>query len=389
MNWREQLAAGLDRDEAQGLRRGLRTLAGPSRPEAVIDGRRVVQFASNNYLGLANHPRVVAAAQAAAVRWGTGSGASPLVAGHQAIHAQLEQALAQSKGAEAALVFATGSLANLGAMAVLPGEDGQVFLDKLDHATLYDGAKLSGAAMARFPHQDLGRLEALLAQARAAGSHRLVVAVDAVYSMDGDMAPLPQLLELAQSHDAILVVDEAHSTGVLGARGHGILEQFGIQSWPAPLVLTGTLSKALGSLGGYVAGPRVVIETLLNRSRAYIYATALGAPAAAAALEALQVMEDEPQHLRRLWDATHEVAGRLAALGWSTEPSVTPILPLRVGAAEQAMALQRRLWEAGFLVPAIRPPTVPANACRLRLSLSAEHEPRHWEALLGCLGRRP
>ena len=389
MSWREELAVELDRDEAQGLRRRLRTLEGPSRPEAVIDGRPVVQFASNNYLGLAMHPRVVAAAQAAAARWGTGSGASPLVAGHQGVHAQLEGALAQAKGAEAALVFATGSLANLGAMAVLPGEDGQVFLDKLDHATLYDGAKLSGAAVARFPHQDLGRLEALLAQARAAGGHRLVVAVDAVYSMDGDIAPLPRLLELAQAHDAILVVDEAHSTGVLGARGHGILEHFGIQGWPAPLVLTGTLSKALGSLGGYVAGPRVVIETLLNRSRAYIYATALGAPAAAAALEALQVMEDEPQHLRRLWDATHEVAGRLAALGWSTAPSVTPILPLRVGAADQAMALQRRLWEAGYLVPAIRPPTVPANACRLRLSLSAEHEPRHWDGLLRCLGGRP
>ena len=389
MSWLDQLQTGLDQAAAEGLQRRLRTLEGPSRPDGVLDGKPLTQFASNNYLGLASHPRVVAAAQAAAARWGAGSGASPLIAGHQAVHRQLEEALASHKGAEAALVYAAGSLANLGCLSVLPGEDGQVLLDKLVHATLYDGARLSGAAITRFPHQDLGRLKALLGQARAAGAHRVVVAVDAVYSMDGDIAPLPQLLALAAAHDAILVVDEAHSTGVLGAHGRGLLEHFGILGWPECLVLTGTLSKALGSQGGFVAGPRAVIDTLVNRSRSYIYATALAAPAAAAALESLAVIEQEPQHLARLWANTRAVAAGLAALGWSTAPSQTPILPVTVGPAAQALALQQRLLDAGSFVPAIRPPTVPANACRLRLSLTAEHQSRHWEGLLKALGAKP
>jgi 8-amino-7-oxononanoate synthase len=389
MPWWSELESGLAAAEAEGQRRRLRVLDTASVPVVRLDGRELLQFASNNYLGLATHPRVVAAMQAAVGRWGTGSGASPLVAGHQGVHAELEAALARSKGAESALVYAAGSLANLGCLSALPGEDGQVFLDKLDHATLYDGAKLSGAAVDRFPHQDLNRLAAQMKRSRAAGLHRIVVAVDAVYSMDGDVAPLPQLLELARRYDAVLVVDEAHSTGILGAKGHGLLEHFGIRAWPDCLVLTGTLSKALGGLGGFVAGSRVLTEHLVNRSRSYIYATALPGPCAAAALEALKVVEEEPQHLARLRENSRALAEGLTHLGWAPQDAATPIFPVVVGGAEAALALQARLLESGIFVPAIRPPTVPAAGCRLRLSVTATHSQEQLAAVLTALGRKP
>jgi 8-amino-7-oxononanoate synthase len=389
MAWWSEMESGLAAAEAQGQRRNLRVLESASAPVVRLDGRELLQFASNNYLGLATHPRVVAASQAAALRWGTGSGASPLVTGHQGIHAELEGALAESKGAEAAMLYSAGSLANLGCLSALPGEDGQVFLDKLDHATLYDGAKLSGAAVDRFPHQDLNRLAAQMKRSRASGIHRIVVAVDAVYSMDGDVAPLPQLLELAKRYDAVLVVDEAHSTGVLGARGHGLLEHFGVRSWPECLVLTGTLSKALGSLGGYVAGPKVLVKHLINRSRSYIYATAMPGPCAAAALEALRVINDEPELLARLRENSRILAEGLAQLGWGPQDAVTPMFPAVVGTADAALALQARLLEAGIFVPAIRSPTVPAAACRLRLSVTAAHGPGQLASVLATLGPKP
>lgn len=371
--------------EAQ--RRHLRTSGSAPTPEIVLDGRKLVQFASNNYLGLSTHPRVVDAMQRAVAEWGAGAGAAPLILGHQGIHAELEKALARSKGAEAALLFATGSLANLGCLSGLASGEDQVFLDKLDHATLYDGARLSGAGIARFPHQDLGRLETLLRHAREVGSHRVLVAVDGVYSMDGDIAPLPELLALTQRYEAVLVVDEAHSTGVLGGRGHGLLEHFGIAAWPENLVLTGTLSKALGSLGGYVAASRSVIDALVNRSRSFIFATALPGPCAAAALEALRVIESEPEILKGLRKNMALMSQGLARLGRHLEPSQTPIYPLVVGDAGTAMALQARLLEEGYFVPAIRPPTVPAGACRLRLSVSAAHSEAQINGLLQALGK--
>jgi 8-amino-7-oxononanoate synthase len=372
--------------EDEGLRRRLRVCAGANAPEIELDGRRVLQFASNNYLGLATHPRVIASAKAALDRYGAGSGAAALIAGHQQVHAELEAALAQSKGAEAALVYAAGSLANLGCVSALAGPEDQVFVDKRVHATLYDGARLSSASLARFPHDDLSRLEGLLQATRQAGGHRVFIIVDAVYSMDGDIAPLPDLLALAERYDAIIIADEAHSTGVLGAKGHGILEHFKIEAWPERLVLTGTLSKALGSLGGYVAGPQVLIDWLVNKSRSYIFATALPGPAAAAALEALRVIADEPERLGRLRARWIHLSEGLQRTGWASVAATTPILPLPVGSAERATALQQRLWEAGIFAPAIRPPTVPAGQCRLRLSVSSEHSEGQIEHLLSVLG---
>lgn len=389
MPWLSSLAAELAQANDAGLLRRLRVCSGASTPELVLDGRQLVQFASNNYLGLSTHPRVIGAAKAALDLYGSGAGASRLLGGTQAIHAQLEAELALTKGAEAALVYATGSMANLGLLSTLAGEQDLLLLDKSVHATLYDGAKLSGALIQRFPHQDLDRLKALLHKAREANPKgRIILAVDAVYSMEGDLAPLPDLLALCEQVDALLVVDEAHSTGVLGAHGRGILEHYGL-AWHPQLILTGTLSKALASLGGFVAGPRVLIDYLINRSRSFIFATGLPASAAAAALEALQVLKQEPQHLAKLRANRAALAEGLAGLGWDLGASMSPILPLMVGGAPEAVALQERLWQAGFYAPAVRPPTVAANACRLRVSVSAAHQSDQIARFLHALGSRP
>ena len=382
--WQDDIEAELEELRAQGLNRRLRVCASASRPEVELDGKRVVQFASNNYLGLTTHPAVVRASQAAAERFGTGAGASRLVSGTQSPHHDLELALARFKSMPAALVFATGSMANQGLLSTLGREGDLILLDKADHATLYDGARLSGAEIQRFPHQDLGRLAQLLAAARAgAPQRRIIVAVEAVYSMDGDIAPLPELCRLAREHTAILVVDEAHSTGVLGASGRGILEHFKLSA-PPELILTGTLSKALASLGGFVAGPQALVDLLINRSRSFIFATALPAPDAAAALQALQ---EVAVPLAALREARSRLADGLKALGWDCGASQTPILPVLVGSAEAALALQARLWEAGYYAPAMRPPTVPAGACRLRLTVTAAHSAAHIDAFLHALGR--
>jgi 8-amino-7-oxononanoate synthase len=387
MNWLDSLQKELLAAEEHGLRRYRRSVAAAPTPEIELEGRRVLQFASNNYLGLATHPRVLGAAKAALEQFGAGAGASPLITGHTAIHAALESAVAAWKGAEAALVYAAGSLANLGCLSALAGPGDQIFLDKRVHATLYDGARLSGAALIRFVHNAVERLDSLLGAARSTGGRRVVV-VDAVYSMDGDIAPLPALIEICLRHDAILVVDEAHATGVLGARGHGILEHYGIAGWPPCLVLTGTFSKAVGSQGGFVAGPAELVESLVQRSRAYIYATALAPAAAAAALEALNVIATEPQRLLALRTRQTQLGEGLRALGWVSEASPTPIQPVVLGSAAAALALQRRLFEAGIYVPAIRPPTVPASACRLRFSVSADHSAEQIDRLLHVLGER-
>ena len=389
MEWIESLNAELAQAAENGMLRRLRVCAGASLPEVTLDGRRVVQFASNNYLGLSTHPRVVGAAKAALDQYGSGSGASRLLGGTQAIHAELETELAACKGAEAALVYATGSMANLGLLSALAGDQDLVLLDKSVHATLYDGARLSRALVQRFPHQDLGRLKALLEGARQSKpAGRILVAVDAVYSMEGDLAPLPDLLALCERYAALLVVDEAHSTGVLGATGRGILEHYGL-GWHPQLIITGTLSKALASLGGFVAGPRTLIDYLVNRSRSFIFATGLPASAVAAALEALRVIGQEPQHLQRLRRNREALAAGLEALGWDLGGSQSPILPLVLVGAPEAVALQERLWEAGFYAPAVRPPTVAANACRLRVSVSAAHQPRQIDRFLQALGSRP
>lgn len=359
--------------KADGLLRSLR-----------VPGPEIVQFSSNNYLGLSSHPRVVRAAAEALEEFGAGSGASRLLSGTHRPHLELEAALAEFKGAEAALVYATGSMANSGLLPSLASEGDLVILDKSVHATLYDGARLSGAKIKRFPHNDLSRLAAILGESK--GVRRTVIAVEAVYSMDGDLAPLSGLLAMAKKSGAMVVLDEAHSTGVLGKTGRGMLEHFS-QAWHPNLVVTGTLSKALGSLGGFVAGPKALIDWLVNSSRSFIFATALPAHCAAAAHEALQVLHDEPELLDRLRENRRRLAEGLKGLGWDIGESQSPIIPVIVGPAWRATELQARLWDAGFYAPAIRPPTVPAGLCRLRLSVSASHSAAQIGAFLSALGK--
>lgn len=382
MNALDSIAADLANLRHFGLYRSLKPASTACEPDMEIAGRRVVQFSSNNYLGLASHPAVKQAARQAIDLYGTGSGASRLLSGTTEVHEELEQALARFKQTESALVFATGSMANLGVLPCLTGSGGLVLLDELDHATLFDAARLSRARVQTFKHNDLADLESCLQQADP--RRETVIAVDGVFSMDGDLAPLPGLSQLARRYGAALVVDEAHATGVLGASGRGTLEHYGLPA-SAVDVQTGTLSKALGSLGGFAACSAAMRELLINRSRSFLFATALPAACAAAALAALDLIGGEPARLEDLRKNTSFLSGRLKELGADLFGSVTPIVPVRIGEPGAALEAQKKLWEQGIYVPAIRPPTVARKASRLRISLMATHTQAQLETLLKAL----
>lgn len=380
MIW-EELETGLATLAADGLLRRRRTLDGPCGPDAMVDGRRVLAFCSNDYLGLANHPAIVAAACDAAARWGVGSGASHAVSGHLRPHEEIEQRLAAFVGRERALYFATGYLANLAIVPALVDRHDAVFADRLNHASLIDAVLLSRAEHIRYPHGDLEALAERLAQSRA---RRKLILTDAVFSMDGDLAPLPALFELAERFDAWLVVDDAHGFGVLGPGGRGSIAQFALPDSPR-LLLMGTLGKAAGVSGAFVAGDRRVIEWLMQRARSYIFTTASSPLLAAALLASLDLIErgeDRRAHLRQL---IGRLRSGLAGLPWRLSPSPTAIQPLVVGGNEAAVRLSEHLFSRGLWVPAIRPPTVPAGTARLRVSLSAAHGDTHVDALVAAL----
>jgi glycine C-acetyltransferase len=380
--WREGVAAQLAHLADQGLRRSLRTIESPQDAYVTLNGRRLCCMCSNNYLGLANHPAVVAAVQAAVERWGWGAGASRLVCGHMGPHAELEARLAAFKGTPAALVCSTGYQANLAAVRALAGQDDVIFIDKLNHASIVDAAQGSGAVLRVFPHRDYAKLERLLD--RSAGFRRRIVVTDSLFSMDGDFADLPKLVELKQRFGAILIVDEAHATGVLGPNGRGVAEMMRVEEGID--VTVGTLSKALGGIGGFVAGSAEVIDLLVNAASAFVYTTAPPPAACAAASAALDVVAREPQRREKLL----AMAGRLRdelgkRLDFDLGGSCSQIVPVIVGEAATAVKLSRSLAEAGFLIPAIRPPTVPRGRSRLRISLSADHEPADVARLIGVL----
>jgi 8-amino-7-oxononanoate synthase len=380
MIW-DELETGLAQLAADGLLRRRRTLDAPCGPEAVIEGRRVVAFCNNDYLGLANHPVLVAAAQDAAERWGVGSGASHVVSGHLRPHAELEERLAAFVGRERALYFATGYMANLAVAPTLVGRDDAIFADKLNHASLIDAALLARAEHVRYPHCDLDALARRLEQSQA---RRKLVLTDAVFSMDGDLAPLPALFALAERFDAWLVVDDAHGFGVLGPGGRGSLAHFDLPPSPR-LILMGTLGKAAGVSGAFVAGDRRVIEWLAQRARSYIFTTASSPIMAAALLASLELIaagDGRRAHLQRLIWRLQE---GLRSLPWRLLPSPTAIQPLLVGGNEATVQLAGRLFERGLWVPAIRPPTVPAGTARLRISLSAAHDESQLDALITAL----
>lgn len=376
-----RLRQRLSERHATNLYRRLRIAEGPTTPRRVVDDRKVLSFCSNDYLGLASHPEVITAFKRGANEYGVGSGAAHLVNGHTRAHQALEDELAAFTGRERALLFSTGYMANLGVIGALVGRGDAVFEDRFNHASLLDGGLLSGARFKRYPHADAMALADLLAE--SAASERLIV-TDGVFSMDGDLAPLPALAALARQHDAWLMVDDAHGLGVLGARGRGTLEHFGLGADDVP-VLMGTLGKALGTAGAFVAGSKDLIEWLIQAARPYIYTTAMPAAFAEATRASLRLVEKEPwrrEHLRAL--ISRFKAGAVQ-LGLRLLPSDAPIQPILVGEAGEALALSQRLWEMGIDVTAIRPPTVPPGTARLRITFSAAHSLQDVDALLSAL----
>lgn len=377
------LTADLETLRGRGLDRTLRVAEGPSGSWLTLSGRRVVHLGSNNYLGLATHPRVVEAAARATMDAGVGSGASRLIAGNLARYGALEEQLAALKQTEAALVFSTGYMANLGVVTALAGRGDLVIADRLSHASLLDACRLSGATFRVYPHGDLERLTHVLT--RSQGRRRVVIVTDGVFSMDGDLAPVPELVAVADRFGAVLVVDDAHGTGVLGQTGAGVVQHFRMEG-RVPVQI-GTLSKALGGLGGFLAGSRTLISYVTNRARSLIYSTALPPGVLAAASAALAVLAEEPDRRRRLWVNVERFRTGLSALGHDGLRAATPIFPLLVGDAARAVALAAALFDEGVFAPAVRPPSVPPGTSRLRMSVMATHTSGDLDTALRALGR--
>ena len=374
------LRAELEQLESQGLLRSRTYLDSPQGAHVRIGSRDLVSFASNDYLGLAADPRVIEAARSGAVRFGVGAGASHLLFGHQRSHHDIEDSLADCVGYPRALLFSTGYMANIGTVTALCGRDDEVFADRLNHASLNDAMLLSRARFRRYPHLDLNALEHALAGSRA---RRKLIVTDAVFSMDGDIAPVPDLIALCERYDACLLLDDAHGFGVLGSKGAGTLSHFGLRS--ARVIYLGTLGKAAGVFGAFVAAETPIIDYLVNRARTYIYTTAMPALLAAALAESLRILRAEDWRreqlqrlIKRLKDGMPRECGTLLA-------SQTAIQPLVLGSAADAVRSAQALAARGLLVPAVRPPTVPQGSARLRISLSAAHRVEDVERLLDGL----
>lgn len=368
--------------DVRGLRRRPTVRESSQGAGIVVDGRRLVNFGSNDYLNLAADPRLAAAARAALDEGGWGAGASPLVTGRSKWHARLEEQLAEFNRAEAALVFSSGFAANSATIAALVGAGDAVFSDEHNHASIIDGCRLSQANAIVYRHADAGHLDDLLAAHRSNGK-RLIV-TDTVFSMDGDAAPLVDIAAIARRRGAMLMFDEAHATGVFGASGRGLAEALGVCD--AVDVHVGTLSKALGCAGGFLTGSRRLIDWLYNRARAYVFSTAPPDALCAAACAALDVVRDEPERRVELLAKAERLRAALTAQGWDTGRSSTQIVPIVVGEATTAVALAERLHERGLFVPGIRPPTVPLGQSLLRVSLTAGHTDEHAARLVAAFG---
>ncbi len=362
------VAAALDALRERGLYRRTRLISGPQGPRVTLDGRQVVLMCSNNYLGFADHPRVREAAAEAAMRWGVGAGASRLVSGTMTIHERLEQRLAEFEETQACLLFGSGYMANIGVLCALGTAGSTVFSDALNHASIIDGCRLARADTFVYDHCDLDHLEWGL---RQQGRGNDVIVTDSVFSMDGDIAPLEGIVELAARHGARVVVDEAHATGALGPGGRGAVAEAGLGEHVD--VLVGTLSKALGSYGGYVCARREIVELLLNSARPAIFSTALPPPAVAGALASLELLIEQPLRPQKLQASAEQLRIELAAAGIAVPAGRTQIVPLIVGDAQAAVALTEAALARGVFAQAIRPPTVPDGSSRLRLTVIASH----------------
>lgn len=376
-----ELNAALDQRRQQHGYRHRKTLESAQGVDVIVDGKPAINFCSNDYLGLANHPDVVRAFQNAANQFGVGSGASHLVCGHSSLHHQLEERLAEFTGRDRALLFSTGYMANLGVINALLSKDDYIFEDKLNHASLLDGGLLSGARFQRFLHNDVTNLERRL---KKSGEGRKLIVVDGVFSMDGDLAPLPELSRLADQHDAWLMMDDAHGIGVLGDSGAGCAEYFQLNQDQLP-ILMGTLGKGFGSFGAFVAGSETLIESLIQFSRSYIYTTALPPAVAAASLASLNIIQNDKLRRQHLQALIQQFRLGAKALNLQLSDSVSSIQPLLIGDNLQALKISESLAEKGFLISAIRPPTVPEGTARLRVTLSAAHTEQHVNQLLSAL----
>jgi 8-amino-7-oxononanoate synthase len=363
-----ELAAELAALDDRRLRRVRRTIAGAQGAEVIVEGRRVLCLASNNYLGLAGDPDTIRAAGCALEASGIGAAASPLVSGHMRDHAALESAVASWLGCEAALLFGSGYHANIAVLPAIAGTDDEIFSDELNHASLIDGCRLARARVTVFPHRDMAALEGALGRSRA---RRKLIVSDSIFSMDGDAAPIADIVRLAERYGAWTMLDEAHAVGVCGptGAGHAEAEGFGDRI----TIRMGTLSKALGSYGAFVAGSRPLIETLLNRGRAYVFSTALPPPVVAAAMAAIGIVRREPARRERLWQNARRLHDSLTAGGIEMRPLESPILPLVIGESAAALEVASSALGRDVLAPAIRPPTVPTGTARLRLTPIATH----------------
>jgi glycine C-acetyltransferase/8-amino-7-oxononanoate synthase len=375
------IADRLEELRDRGLYRRLRLVSGPQGPHVTLDGQQVLLLCSNDYLGLANHPRVRGAAADAAMRWGAGAGASRLISGTMQPHARLEERLAKFKGYESALLFGSGYLANTGTIAALAGRGEVIFSDALNHASIIDGCRLSRAETFVYRHGDVEHLAWGL---REAGGRGALIVTDGVFSMDGDVAPLEQLVELARRHGCRLMVDEAHATGVLGPGGRGSVAAAGL-SGEVDLVV-GTLGKALGSYGAYVCAERELTKCLLNTARSFIFSTAPPPPVAAASLAALELLESSPQRIERLHANAATLRSALAAQGLAVGNSQAQIIPVEVGEAGRTMELCERMLECGVFAQGIRPPTVPDGSSRLRFTVMSTHRAEELERAAKVVG---
>jgi glycine C-acetyltransferase/8-amino-7-oxononanoate synthase len=375
------VAARLEELRESGLYRRLRLVEGPQGPRVTLDGREVLLLCSNNYLGLADEPRVREAAAEAARRWGAGAGASRLISGNMDVHRTLEARLAAFTGSEAALLFGSGYLANTGTIAALAGRGEVVFSDELNHASIVDGCRLSRAETFVYRHADLDHLEWGLREAAGRGT---LIVTDGVFSMDGDLAPLPGLLELARGHDCRVMVDDAHALGALGPGGRGSVAAAGLAGEVD--VVVGTLGKSLGSYGAFACASAETVDFLVNSARPFIFSTAPPPPAIGAATAALEILEAEPERVERLIENAATLRAALAAEGLAAPSSTTQIIPLQVGEAEPTMRLCELALERGVFAQGIRPPTVPAGSSRLRLTVMATQGPAELRAAAGSIG---